>query len=313
MQNATFCCVDEVQRCLQSSIIMEMHQIRYFIAAARALSFTRAAEQCHVSQPSLSAALKKLEAELGGALFYREHNRLLLTELGRRMEPLLAEVLERAEAARSAAENLRLLKQAPVRVGVMPTLGPGRLARFLSAFEQSYPGVEVAIREGRPTELGAWLAANELDTAILNPLDLPANVCRIEPLYTERYIVLLPPEHKLREQTALALTDLSRQSYVDRLACEMRERVMAVCGQTGVELYARYRSEREDWVQAMVAANLGFAFMPEHSVTHPGTIQRALMDPVMERVVALATMAGRQHTPAVAAFVRAARAHHWLA
>jgi DNA-binding transcriptional LysR family regulator len=100
---------------------------------------------------------------------------------------------------------------------------------------------------------------------------------------------------------------------VDRLACEMRERVMAVCGAKGVELYARYRSEREDWVQAMVAANLGFAFMPEHSITHPGTIQRALADPHVERTVALATMPGRPQAPGVAAFVRAARAHRWLA
>ena len=83
---------------------MEMHQVRYFIAAARTLSFTRAAEHCHVSQPALTAAIKKLEAALGGSLFYRERNSLRLTELGRRMEPLLTEVQERAEAARNAAE-----------------------------------------------------------------------------------------------------------------------------------------------------------------------------------------------------------------
>ena len=292
---------------------MEMHQVRYFIAAARALSFTRAAEQSSVSQPALTAALKKLEAELGGVLFHREHNRLRLTELGRRMEPMLAEILERADAARNAAESLRLLRQAPVRVGVMPTLGPVRLARFLSAFEQGHPGIEVAIREGHPAELGGWLDADEIDAAILNPLDLPADACRIEPLYKERYVVLLPPGHPLRERDALGLRDLTRLPYVDRLAREMRERVMAVCGQTGIELYARFRSEREDRVQAMVAANLGFAFMPEHSITHPGTIQRTLSDPHVERTVALATMPGRLHSPAVAAFVRAARAHRWLA
>jgi DNA-binding transcriptional LysR family regulator len=291
---------------------MEMHQVRYFIAAARSLSFTRAAEQCHVSQPALTAALKKLEADLGGPLFHREHNRLRLTELGRRMEPLLAEMLERADAARSAAESLRLLRQSPVRVGVMPTLGPVRLARFLSDFERAHPGVEVAIREGRPAELTAALEADESDAAILNPLDVPAEACRIEPLYTERYVVLLPPGHPLRERAALTLRDLSRQPYVDRLACEMRERVVAACGDLGVELYARYRSEREDWVQAMVAADLGFAFMPEHSITYPGTIQRALSDPAVERTIALATMPGRPHSPAVATFIQAARRHRWL-
>ena len=291
---------------------MEMHQLRYAVAAARTLSFTRAAEQCHVTQPALTAAVKKLEAQLGGPLFHRERNRLRLTEFGRQMEPLLAGVLERAEAARSAAESLRLLNQPPVRVGVMPTLGPVRLAAFLASFERSHPGVEVAIREGRPAALAAWLEADALDAAILNPLDAPGEVWRVEPLYTERYVVLLPADHPLRARDALALGDLAGQPYVDRLACEMRERVMAVCGQRGVELYARFRSEREDWVQAMVAANLGFAFMPEHSITHPGAIQRPLADPVVERTVALATMPGRPHAPAVAAFMRAARSFRWL-
>jgi DNA-binding transcriptional LysR family regulator len=91
----------------------------------------------------------------------------------------------------------------------------------------------------------------------------------------------------------------------------MREMVMRVCDDMGVKLYARFRSEREDWVQAMVMANIGFAFMPEYSVTHPDTIRRPLIDPAVERTISLVTVTGRKHSPAVAAFVRAARAHRW--
>lgn len=291
---------------------MEMHQIRYFLAAVQNMNLTRAAEICHVSQPALTTAVKKLEAELGGPLFFRESNRLKLTEFGRQMEPLLGSILERAEAAQAAAQSLRLLNKQPVRVGVMPTLGPVRLARFLSAFERDYPGIEIELREGRPAQLGQWLELDELDAAIINPLDVPDAAHRVEPLYVERYVVILPPTHPLKEHDSLALTDLSGQPYVDRLACEMRERVASVCGELGVTLYARYRSEREDWVQAMVAANLGFAFIPEHCVTHPGTIQRPLADPSVERTVALMTMPGRSQPPAVATFVRAARTYPWL-
>jgi DNA-binding transcriptional LysR family regulator len=292
---------------------MEMHQLRYFLAAANALSFTRAAETCHVSQPALTTAIKKLEGELGGPLFFRESNRLKLTEFGRRMEPLLGQILERADAAQNAADSYRLLHQQPVRIGVMPTLGPVRFARFLSAFERDNPGIEVAMREGRPAQLGDWLDTDELDAALLNPLEGAAAGWRIDPLYSERYVVILPPEHPLKARDALSLKDLSRQPYVDRLACELREQVTAACGELGVELYARYRSEREDWVQAMVAASLGFAFMPEYSVTDPGTIQRPLTNPTIERTIALATMPGRPQSPAVAGFVRAARRHRWLA
>jgi DNA-binding transcriptional LysR family regulator len=291
---------------------MEMHQLRYFLAATRALSFTRAAEACHVSQPALTSAIKKLEAELGGPLFFRESNRLKVSDFGRQMQPLLAQIVERAEAAQNAAENFRLIHQQPIRLGVMPTLGPVRIARFLSGFERDYPGFEVAVREGRPAQLGEWLDADELDAAIVNPVEGIPEGWRVEPLYTERYVVILPPEHPLKSHDSLSLQDLSGQPYVDRLACEMRERVMTVCRDIGVELYARYRSEREDWVQAMVAANLGFAFIPEHSVVHPGAVQRPLADPAVERTIALVTMPGRPQSPAVQTFLRAVRRHRWL-
>jgi DNA-binding transcriptional LysR family regulator len=291
---------------------VEMHQIRYFQAAARSLSFTRAAEACHVSQPAPTAAVKKLEGELGGVLFFREGNRLVLTEFGRRMAPLMSDILDRTEAAASAAENFRLLAQQPVRVGVMPTLGPVRVARFLAAFERANPGVEVAVREGAPASLSDWLEADTLDAAIMNPVDPLGAGYRAEPLYTERYVVLLPPEHALRARNEIGLGDLHEQPYVDRLACEMRESVMSVCGKRGVILYARFRSELEDWVQAMVAANLGFAFMPEYSVTNLATIQRPLADPPVARTVSLVTMSGRPLPAAVMAFLRGARSYRWL-
>jgi DNA-binding transcriptional LysR family regulator len=153
--------------------------------------------------------------------------------------------------------------------------------------------------------------ADELDMAILNPLDGLGENYRTEPLYTERYVVVLPPQHPLRERNALALSDLSCQPYVDRLSCEMREMVKGVCDEMGVKLYARFRSEREDWVQAMVMANIGFAFMPEYSVTHPDSIRRPLVDPVVERTISLITVPGRKHSPAVAAFIRIIRTYQW--
>jgi len=291
---------------------MEMHQIRYFLAAARTLNFTRAAEACKVSQPALTTAIKKLEGRLGSPLFRREGHNLQLSEFGRRMQPNLARILEQTEVAESVAESFRLLKQEPIRLGILSTIGPGRLSRFLAHFGQECPGVEVAVSEGSLDELAAKLDGDELDLAILNGLDRFRDGYRSESLYKERYLVLLPPEHPLRESNALALNDLSDQAYVDRLACEMREMVMAVCQKRGVNLYARFRSEREDWVQAMVMANLGFAFVPEYSITHPDSVRRPLIDPAVERTISLVSVPGRRHPPAVAAFVRAARSHRWL-
>jgi DNA-binding transcriptional LysR family regulator len=91
----------------------------------------------------------------------------------------------------------------------------------------------------------------------------------------------------------------------------MREMVMGVCDDLGVKLYARFRSPREDWVQAMVMANIGFAFMPEFSVTHPDSIQRPLVEPAVKRTISLITVAGRKHSPAAASFIRAIRTYKW--
>ena len=150
---------------------MEMHQLRYFLAAARMLSFTRAAEFCSVSQPALTTAIKKLETGLGSPLFHREGRRLCLSDFGRRMQPHLAHIVEQTEVAETVAESFRLLNHEPVRLGVMSTIGPLGMARFLASFEQDCPGVEVAVHESSPDRLADKLNADELDLAILNALD----------------------------------------------------------------------------------------------------------------------------------------------
>jgi len=290
---------------------MEMHQVRYFLTAANTLSFTRAAEACNVSQPALTTAIKKLEAQLGTPLFYREGKQIVLTEFGRRMQPYLGQILEQAKAAESIAKDFRLLNQVPIRLGVMSSIGPMRIASLLAEFQRQSPGVEVAVRDGAPEALAAQLDADEIDVAVLNALDGLGDNYRAEPLYTEHYVVLLPPEHPLIARNVIALRDLSEQPYVDRLSCELREIVMGVCSDMGVKLYARFRSERDEWVQAMVMANIGFAFMPEFSVTHPESVRRPLVDPAVGRTISLITVSGRRHSPAVAAFVRTIRSHRW--
>jgi DNA-binding transcriptional LysR family regulator len=227
------------------------------------------------------------------------------------MQPCLGQILEQAKAAESIAKDFRLLNQVPIRLGVMSSIGPMRIASLLAEFQRQSPGVEVAVRDGAPEALAAQLDADDIDIAVLNVLDGLGDNYRVEPLYTEHYVVVLPPEHPLIARNVIALSDLSEQPYVDRLSCELREIVMGVCSDMGVKLYARFRSERDEWVQAMVMANIGFAFMPEFSVTHPQSVRRPLVDPAVERTISLITVSGRRHSPAVAAFVRTICSHRW--
>jgi DNA-binding transcriptional LysR family regulator len=290
---------------------MEMAQIRYALAVARALSFTRAAVECNVSQPALTKAIRNLESELGNPLFHRETKRVLISEFGRSMLPHLQHIADEAETARALAVNYRLIRNTPIRLGILSTIGHTWFSRLLAGFQGQFDSVEVTVQEGRNVDISRRLRDGELDLAVLNPLEKFSADFTLMHLYSERYVVAVAAGHPLATSNTVTLSALSGESYVDRLACEMREFVMSVCEDRKVNLYARFRSEREDWVQAMVLARMGFAFMPEYSITLPGLLSRPLVDPEVHREVALANMPGRPHSPAIAAFVRAARDFPW--
>ena len=268
---------------------MEMFQVKYVLAAARLLNFTRAAAQCNVSQPALTKAVKLLEAELGAPVFHREGKKILLSDFGRSLLPHLQHIQQETEATRMLADNFRLLNNVPMRLGVMSTIGPVRLSRFLAKFQADHHGVEVAVTEASAEDLKTRLTNAELDLAVLNAMGDERGNFTVHDLYKERYVVIFSPDHRLAALDAIKLGDLSGEPYVDRLSCEMREIVMAVCAANNVTLYARFRSEREDWVQAMVLARIGFAFMPECSVTLPDLLQRPLIEPDVSRTISLLT------------------------
>lgn len=290
---------------------MEMFQVRYVLAAARHLNFTKAAADCAVSQPALTKAIAAIETELGAQLFHRDGKRILVSDLGRSLLPHFVQIMEQAATTRTLADNFRLLNKVPVRLGVMSTVGPVRLARFLAKFQADFEGVEVEVTEAGVDDLLGRLENAEVDLAVLNALPRTREGFDVQALYDERYVVVFPPDHRLARLNAVTLRDLSGEPYVDRLSCEMREIVMGVCREHDVTLYARFRSQREDWVQAMVLGRLGFAFMPECSVTLPGLLQRPLIEPEVTRTISLVSVPGRRFSPATEAMVRAAHSFAW--
>jgi DNA-binding transcriptional LysR family regulator len=290
---------------------MEMFQVRYVLAAARHLNFTRAAAECSVSQPALTKAVGAIEAELGAQLFHREGKRIILSDFGRSLLPHFQQIMQEAAATRTLADNFRLLNKVPVRLGVMSTVGPVRVSRFLAKFQADFDGVEVEVTEASVDHLKSALENAELDLAVMNALPQMRGGFDVHDLYDERYVVIFPPDHRLAKRNAVTLRELSGEPYVDRLSCEMREIVMGVCQENDVSLYARFRSEREDWVQAMVLGRIGFAFMPECSVTLPGLLQRPLIEPEVTRTISLVSVPGRRFSPASEAMVRAAQSFSW--
>ena len=167
---------------------MEMHQVRYFLALCEELNFTRAAAKCNVAQPSLTRAVKKLEEELGGPLFRRERNLTHLTDLGRLMKPHLESIYTSSQAARSQADDFRGLKRAPLKLGVMCTIGPARLISFFDRLNKDAPNVELSLHESPGEGLVEEMMQGELDIALVGLPEYPERF-DARPLFTERYVI----------------------------------------------------------------------------------------------------------------------------
>jgi len=292
---------------------MEMHEIRYFLAACRTLNFHRAAELIHLSQPALTRAIQKLEAELGGHLFHRERNQIRLTDFGRLMRSHLEQVLRQTDTAKVAAKSFLKLEAAPLTLGVMCTIGPLRFVGFLNAFREQHPGIEVSVIENVPGRLSELLVDGTLDIALMaqpSPFDPRLNVA---PIFWERFGLAFPVGHRFEQRNTLHVTDVRGENYLSRINCEYRDYLGELCSRHGVEIRRAYRSEREDWIMAMVAAGMGICFLPEFSAIHPGVRHRPVVGPEVVREVSLVSVAGRTFSPAVSAFVKAVREHDWAA
>ena len=290
---------------------MEMHQVRYFLAVADTLNFTRAAEQCHVSQPALTRAIQQLEEELGGLLLRRERKLTHLTDFGRLIEPHLRQLFADAEAAKSTARKFLSLQQAQIRLGVMCTIGPARFMGFLAGFRTANPGCELTLVEGVPSGLSRMLMAGELDLAVMAQPEPFSERLDVWPLYRERFGIAFPTGHRLETQNRVRITDVAEETYLRRINCEYRDYLADRLSEHGLAVRVGFQSEREDWIQMMVAAGFGVCFLPEFSPTIPGLRLQPVSDPEVSREVLLVSMSGRRFSPAVLTFIRAIRAHDW--
>jgi len=292
---------------------MEMHEIKYFLAACRTLNFHRAAELSHVSQPALTRAVQKLEAELGAHLFHRERNQIRVTDFGRLMRSHLEQVLRQRDTAKVAAQSFLKLEAAPLTLGVMCTIGPLRFVGFLNDFREQHPGIEVSVIENVPGRLSELLLGGTLDIALMaQPIPFDARL-NVAPIFWERFGLAFPVGHRFEQRNTLHVTDVRGENYLSRINCEYRDYLGELCSRHGVEIRRAYRSEREDWIMAMVAAGMGICFLPEFSAIHPGVRHRLVAEPEVVREVSLASVAGRTFSPAVSAFVKAVREYDWAA
>lgn len=199
----------------------------------------------------------------------------------------------------------------PLRVGIMCTIGALRFMPFLAKLRMDYRGLRLTVAEGTPARLSALLDAGGLDVAVLaQPGALPAR-WQAAPLYRERFVVALPPGHAFARRAAVRLADLQGQDYVSRASCEMAPYIDTLLAEAGIALNVVFESEREEWVQTMIAAGAGIACMPEYSPLLPGLTLRPMIEPEIRREITLVSMAGRAVSPAAQTFAKAITSYDW--
>lgn len=285
---------------------MDIYQIRYFLAIAETGGFTKAAERLFVSQPSLSAGIKKLEQELGVILFERGGRRSVLTPAGQffltKAQSILSEY-------RSVLHELKTFKTQPVlRLGLIRAIQIRSFADLIGLFRQNYPHIAIELQDGGAVELRERLELGEIDLLVTGLEGIETNGNSL-PLFRQRVGLAVANSHPFARRKSVRLTELDGQPYIDRMNCRLRSIVKQQFEVKGIQHHVVYHADNEDWVIALVAAGLGITVMADWR-NLPGITHVPISDWRWERTLGLVWRTG-QDNESVQAFCKFAIGHNW--
>jgi LysR family transcriptional regulator, hydrogen peroxide-inducible genes activator len=282
---------------------MELHQLRYFCAVVNTGTFSRAAEQSHVSQPSLSQQILKLEDELGARLFDRLGRSVRLTDVGKAFLPRARAVLRELEAARGDAVERKDALGGPVTVGVIPTVAPYLLPPCLMAYSRKFPLVQLTVVEEITPVLLERLRASSIDVAIL-ALPVRGHEFESVALLTERLFAALPPKHKLASRRSLALKDLHSEPFLLlRDGHCFRDTAVAACDRARLHPQIVFESGQFSSLLSMVGAGMGVSIVPEMAVNKSARCRYVrIADTEAVRTIGAVTLRGRSRSRSLQAF-----------
>jgi DNA-binding transcriptional LysR family regulator len=290
---------------------MEMHQVRYFLAVARVLNFTRAADECNVTQPSLTRAIKQLEAELGGDLFRRERPAAQLTELGLRMHPLLTQCYEAAVGARQLASSFRSGEVGALRIALTHSVDLSLLIPYLDQIKRLFNRLEFRFLRGNSAEVGEFLKKGEAELGIAAEIDQEWERLDSWPLFTEDFQLVVNRRHPFADRSDITFEDLQSQQLLSRTYCEHAGKLNASLQSHGIDVEHCHEISSERDLIELVEADIGVAVVPRSAST-PETLTRATIDGLdVRRTVSLYGVAGRERTAVASAVMRMLRGADW--
>lgn len=292
---------------------MEMHQVRYFLAVARTLSFTRAADECNVSQPSLSRAIRLLEGELGGDLFRRERPAAQLTPLGQTMLPHLQQCYDSALGARALADAIRKRSVGSLTLVLSRTIDLALVVPRLAQLQGQFRSLQLRLLRGTAETITETLKAGEADLAVAATLANDWDRLDSWLLFEEPIRLVAHPGHRLANCGTVTLDDLRGVRLVMRPYCKSAADVLAVLRDGGVALDQCDEVATEDDLVALLTACDGAALVPE-SLRDRGQLARiAVQGLAVTRRICVYSVAGRERSAAAAAALKLFRAADWTA
>jgi LysR family hydrogen peroxide-inducible transcriptional activator len=284
---------------------MNLRDLQYLVALAETRHFGRAAARCHVSQPTLSAQLKKLEAFLGAPLIERRPRRVALTPAGEAVVARARRILQDAEDIRAIARASQDPLAGPLKVGLIPTLGPYLLPRVAPRIARALPKLQLVLHEYQTGPLIERVLQGELDLAILAlPAETKGLVTRS--LFAEAFLVAMPERHRLAARRRLRPADLAGETLLllEEGHC-LRDQALEVCERAGAGEQA-FRATSLETLRQMVAAGLGITLLPRLAAEGPfasarGLAVRPFSPPSPSRVIGAAWRRSTTRGEAIAA------------
>jgi LysR family hydrogen peroxide-inducible transcriptional activator len=270
---------------------MELHQLRYLVAVADTHNFTAAAELCHVTQPTLSHQIKKLEDEVGEPLLQRRRKGAFLTPLGEQIHRHAQEILRNVEAVQQAASAFSHQIQGSLRIGVIPTIAPYFFPGLLRLSQKRYPGIRFRLTEEPTDYLLASLGKGALDLAILSP-PIANDALQALDLFEDEFLLALPANHFLAKSRKLSLRALRDEPMIlmNDAHC-LRGQTISFCQRVGFAPRVFIQSSQLDTVLAMVETGQGISLVPamaRKAFRHRKVIFRSLRPEKLSRKISVA-------------------------
>ena len=271
---------------------MNLRAVHYLVTLADVRHFSKAAERCHVSQPTLSTQIRKLEDELDVQLVERSPRKVMLTEVG-------AEIVERARAMLADADAIRAIARrskdphsGTVRLGIFPTLAPYFLPHVVPEIRRRFPRLTLRLFEEKTEDVINMLRQGRLDAGLLAlPIESEQLATRV--LFEEPFVLAVPEAHALSARKTITLEDLEEEELLllEDGHC-LREQALEVCQLAGAHEKLDFHATSMETLRQMVAAGTGITLMPVMAVKPPvahtdNLVTRPFTEPGPKRTIAL--------------------------